>query len=103
MSEVRTLAEAIKRTLPFAGAMLTGAGVAHAQQTEEAGLEEVVVSAQKRNESLQDVPLSIQAIGQEQLKELKVDEFSDYVKYLPNVSYQTFGPGFSRPYMRGVA
>jgi len=97
------LAEAIKRTLPFAGAILTGAGVAHAQQAEEAGLEEVVVSAQKRNESLQDVPLSIQAIGQEQLKELKVDDFGDYVKFLPNVSYQTYGPGFSRPYMRGVA
>jgi len=98
-----SLAEAIKRTLPFAGAVLTGAGVAHAQQAEEAGLEEVVVSAQKRTESLQDVPLSIQAIGQEQLSELKVNDFSDYVKFLPNVSYQTYGPGFSRPYMRGVA
>jgi iron complex outermembrane receptor protein len=97
------LAEAIRRTLPFAGAMLAGVGVAQAQQTEDAGLEEVVVSAQKRTESLQDVPLSIQAIGQEQLSELKVDDFSDYVKFLPNVSYQTAGPGFARPYMRGVA
>ena len=95
-----SLAEAIKRTLPFAGAVLTGAGVAHAQQAEEAGVEEVVVSAQKRTESLQDVPLSIQAIGQEQLSELKVNDFSDYVKFMPNVSYQTYGPGFSRPYMR---
>jgi iron complex outermembrane receptor protein len=101
MSESLTLA--IKRTLPFAGAVLAGAGVAHAQQSEEAGLEEVVVSAQKRNESLQDVPLSIQAIGQQQLAELKVDDFSDYVKFLPNVSYQSGGPGFARPYMRGVA
>src|SRR5688572_20233258 len=97
------LAEAIRRTLPFAGAVLAGVGVAQAQQTEDAGLEEVVVSAQKRTESLQDVPLSIQAIGQEQLSELKVDDFSDYVKFLPNVSYQTAGPGFARPYMRGVA
>jgi outer membrane receptor protein involved in Fe transport len=97
------LADAIRRTLPFAGAMLAGAGVAQAQQAEEAGLETVVVSAQKRTESLQDVPLSIQAIGQKQLEELKVDDFSDYVKYLPSVSYQTAGPGFSRPYMRGVA
>jgi outer membrane receptor protein involved in Fe transport len=97
------LADAIRRTLPFAGAMLAGAGVAQAQQAEEAGLETVVVSAQKRTESLQDVPLSIQAIGQERLSELKVDDFSDYVKYLPNVSYQTGGPGFARPYMRGVA
>jgi len=97
------LALAIKRTLPFAGAVLTGAGVAHAQQPEEAGIEEVLVTAQKRSESLQDVPLSIQAIGQERLEELKVDDFADYVKYLPNVSYQTYGPGLSRPYMRGVA
>ena len=97
------LSAAIKHTLPFAGAMLAGAGVAHAQQSEEVGLEEIVVTAQKRNESLQDVPLSIQAIGQKQLQELKVDDFSDYVKFLPNVSYQTAGPGFSRPYMRGVA
>ncbi len=102
-SENRHLAEAIRRTLPFAGAILAGTGVAQAQQTEEVGLEEVVVSAQKRTESLQDVPLSIQAIGQEQLSELKVDDFGDYVKFLPNVSYQSFGPGFARPYMRGVA
>src|SRR5262252_11133135 len=93
------LAAAIKRTLPFAGAFIAGAGVAQAQQTEEAGLEEVVVSAQKRNESLQDVPLSIQAIGQQQLRELKVDDFSDVVRFMPNVSYQTAGPGFSRPYL----
>jgi len=103
MSEALTLAAAIRRTLPYAGAMFAGAGVAQAQQTDEAGIEVVVVTAQKREQSLQDVPLSIQAIGQKQLEELKVDDFSDYVKYLPNVSYQSGGPGFARPYMRGVA
>jgi iron complex outermembrane receptor protein len=97
------LADAIKRALPYAGAMLAGAGVAQAQQSEDVGLETVVVSAQKRTESLQDVPLSITAIGNEQLAQLKVEDFGDYVKFLPNVSYQTFGPGLSRPYMRGVA
>jgi outer membrane receptor protein involved in Fe transport len=101
--DASTLAAAVKRTLPIAGVMLAGVGVAHAQQTEDIGLEEVVVSAQKRNESLQDVPLSIQAIGQDQLSELKVDDFGDYVKFLPNVSYQSAGPGLARPYMRGVA
>ena len=34
---------------------------------------------------------------------VKVAGFGDYVKFLPNVSYQSAGPGFSRPYMRGVA
>ena len=97
------LAAAIRKTLPYAGAVLAGTGVAQAQQAEEAGLETVVVSAQKRDESLQDVPLSIQAIGQEQLTELKVDDFGDYVKFLPNVSYQSFGPGFARPSRRSAA
>jgi outer membrane receptor protein involved in Fe transport len=66
-------------------------------------LEEVLVTAQKRTESLQEVPLSIQAIGTERLEELHVKGFEDYVKYLPSVSYQTFGPGFAQVYMRGVA
>ncbi|HJY36425.1 MAG TPA: TonB-dependent receptor [Steroidobacteraceae bacterium] len=66
-------------------------------------LEEVLVTAQKRTENLQEVPLSIQAIGTERLEELHVKGFEDYVKYLPSVSYQTFGPGFAQVYMRGVA
>jgi iron complex outermembrane receptor protein len=49
------------------------------------------------------VPLSIQAIGSEQMEELHIQDFEDYVRYLPTVSYQTFGPGFSQVYMRGVA
>src|SRR5262245_58247027 len=72
-----------------------------AQQT--GVLEEVLVTAQKRTESLQEVPLSIQAIGTERLEDLHIKGFEDYVKYLPSVSYQTFGPGFAQVYMRGVA
>ncbi len=74
-----------------------------AQQPEEGVLENVIVTAQKRSENLQDVPLSIQAIGSERLEELHVKGFEDYVRYLPTVSYQTFGPGFAQIYMGGVA
>jgi iron complex outermembrane receptor protein len=98
-----SLADAIRRALPLAGAMLAGTGVAQAQQADEGKLDEVVVSALKRDESLQDVPLSIQALGEQQLSNLQVETFDDYVKYLPNVSFQSGGPGFARPYMRGVA
>jgi iron complex outermembrane receptor protein len=98
-----SLADAIRRALPYAGVVLAGTGVAQAQQADEVKLDEVVVSALKRDESLQDVPLSIQAIGQQQLTNLKVETFDDYVKYLPNVAFQSSGPGFARPYMRGVA
>lgn len=77
---------------------------AMAQQTDTSGvLENVIVTAQKRSENLQEVPLSIQAIGSERLEELHIKGFEDYVRYLPTVSYQTFGPGFAQVYMRGVA
>ncbi|HEY6482455.1 MAG TPA: TonB-dependent receptor [Steroidobacteraceae bacterium] len=81
--------------------------VAHAQQQAAAeaspGLEEVVVTAQKRTENLQDVPLSIQAIGTQQLEQMNVTNFNDYAKLLPSVSFQDSGPSFEHVYMRGVA
>ncbi len=92
--------------IPLGAAMLAGASVAQAQQPEqgeERGIDTVLVTAMKTEQSLQDVPLSIQAIGEDQLTNLKVVDFGDYVKFLPNVSYQSFGPGLARPYMRGVA
>lgn len=67
------------------------------------GLEEVVVTAQKRAENLQKVPVSIQALSAAKLEELHVDSFNDYAKFLPSVAYQSLGPGFARVYMRGVA
>ena len=68
-----------------------------------ATLSTVTVTAQKRTENLQKVPISIQVLGTEKLEQLHVNNFDDYVKYLPSVSYQTFGPGFALIYMRGVA
>ncbi|HSC07228.1 MAG TPA: TonB-dependent receptor [Steroidobacteraceae bacterium] len=90
---------------PLASAILAVLQPAQAQdQAQQQGLEELVVTATKTGEqSLQDVPLSIQAIGTEKLEEYNITKFDDYVKFLPSVSYQTFGPGFALVYMRGVA
>jgi len=68
-----------------------------------ATLETITVTAQKRSENLQKVPISLEVLGEEKLDELNVTRFDDYVKFLPSVSYQTFGPGFAQIYMRGVA
>ena len=86
----------------LASSMLTGVAQAQSNQGNTA-LEEVVVTAQKRSENLQDVPVSIQALGGEKLEQLQVSSFVDYVKYLPSVSFTTSGPGFGQVYMRGVA
>lgn len=89
--------------LPLAPLMLAGAPAALAQQAPSQGLEEVIVTAQKREESLQNVPLSIQAIASERIEELQISGFADYVKFLPSVSFTTLGPGFGLAYFRGVA
>ncbi|WP_426663772.1 TonB-dependent receptor [Rhodanobacter aciditrophus] len=68
-----------------------------------AQLSTVTVTAEKRTENLQKVPVSIQVLGSDRLEELHVKNFDDYVKYLPSVSYQSYGPGFALIYMRGVA
>lgn len=87
----------------LASTMFTSVAYAQAQANQNTALEEVVVTAQKRSENLQDVPVSIQALGGEKLEQLQVSAFVDYVKYLPSVSFTTSGPGFGQVYMRGVA
>lgn len=76
---------------------------AMAQQAPGA-LDEIIVTATKRAENLQDVPISVQAIGAERLEQLNVSDFADYAKLLPSLSYSaTYGPGYNRPFIRGVA
>ena len=66
------------------------------------GLEEITVTAQKRTESLQSVPISILAFNTKKLDQLQVSSFADYSRFVPSLSYQTNGPGTNRPYFRGV-
>ena len=73
---------------------------------ENLSIDEVVVTAQKRSENLQDVPISIQALSNESIKELNLTNFKDYAAMLPSVAMTpTMGAGstFSKVYMRGIA
>src|SRR5229473_1274969 len=80
-------ARALLKRAPIAIAIMAALPRAYAAAPAEGGaLEEVVVTAQKRVENLQDVPLSITAIGTERLEELRVENFDDYVKFLPSVA-----------------
>ncbi len=85
--------------------MLTGVAPAMAQEAERGTTmsDEIIVTAQKREENIQDVPMSIQALGTERLENLNVSSFNDFAQYLPSLSYQSIGPGFARTFMRGVA
>lgn len=83
----------------------TVAGLTHAATGLEADdtIQEVIVTAQRRTENLQNVPIAIQALTAETLKQLSAATFDDYVKYLPNVTAPTNGPGQGNIYMRGLS
>ena len=67
-------------------------------------LEEVVVTAQRRTENLQDVPITIQAVSGEQLQRLNVTGMAELLKYTPNVTYSGNGePGTGNIFMRGLS
>jgi iron complex outermembrane receptor protein len=88
------------------GALAQAAGQAAApMQVAEAGpqVQEVVVTAQRRSESIQSVPISIQALDNRKLEQLNVTQFQDYVKFAPSVDFQTQTPSQTSIYMRGVA
>jgi iron complex outermembrane receptor protein len=99
----------IRTGIPVASALLASLPAAYAQETgATGGLTEVVVTAQKRTENLQDVPLSIQALSTEKLEQLHIASIDDYVKYLSGVTTVKglgqggTGIGTTHMYMRGV-
>src|SRR5271167_5223568 len=66
-------------------------------------LEEITVTAQRRSQSMQDVPISMQAFTGQALQQLNIETFDDYIKYLPNVTSANNGPGQSEVFMRGLS
>jgi outer membrane receptor protein involved in Fe transport len=102
----------LTRGLPLATTLMAAVSTALAQQAPATsdGLEEIIVTATKRSEDIQKVPMSIQALSTQKLEENHVSSFQDYAKLLPSVSFQdgaagggSGGPGFARVYMRGVS
>lgn len=66
-------------------------------------LEEIVVTARKREENLQDVPLSIDVFTQRDIQNLGIAQIEDYIQKTPSVSYLSTGPGTQVFVMRGVS
>ena len=82
------------------------AAAATAVQTDTApatGNGDIIVTAQRRNESIQKVPLTIQAFSGDTLSKLNVTTFNDLLKYTPNVTFASNGPGSGAIFMRGLS
>jgi iron complex outermembrane receptor protein len=64
--------------------------------------DEVIITANRRVENLQDVPITVQAITGDQLNQLNVATTYDLLKYTPNVTYSGNGPGTGNLFIRGL-
>ena len=69
----------------------------------KASIETIEVTATKRSESIQDVPVAVSALSGDALENMGIDNFQDYVEFLPNVVFQGTGPGQNEIYIRGAA
>jgi len=97
----RPLRRAVSIALVLAAAAPTLSSQA---QDSSAVLDEVIVSAQKRQENLQEVPVSVTVLGAEQLRSLQINSGTEVAKQTPNLRVSNLGnedqPKFS---MRGIA
>lgn len=78
---------------------------AFAQTGADTELEEVMVTAQKRSESLNDVPVSVTAIGGDKLAVIRSSggDIRVFSARIPSVTLESsFGRTFPRPYIRGL-
>jgi iron complex outermembrane recepter protein len=78
---------------------------AHADDETSIGatLQEVVITARKRTENLQDVPESIDVFTSKDLENLSISQFEDYATKTPSVTFVSIGPGQTQFFMRGVS
>ena len=63
---------------------------------------EVFITANRREETFQDVPITIQTLTGSQLNELRVTTLNDLLQYTPNVTYSGNGPGTGNIFIRGL-
>lgn len=89
---------------PMLGAQAEAQDATSRLQDSRALIEEIIVTSRRRDESVQDVPLSVTALGPEALKRLQPTTLRDLDTIAPNVyiGMSTAGPGASALYIRGV-
>jgi len=81
---------------------VTAAPGAMAQEQDQIALEEIVVTARKRAENLQDVPVSVLAFNSDAIARQGIQSLEDYARLVPSLTYSSWLPGNSIIVFRGV-
>lgn len=87
-----------------ASALALAMGTTSVYAADDSMIAEVIVTAQKREENLRDVPVSITAVGSQELERLHVTQLTDIASYVPGFQVDSTGsPGQTMLSLRGVA
>ena len=94
---------------PLSRAVLTACGTTIAVAAapvvvaqEDLALEEIIVTARKRSQNLQDVPVSVMAFGADKIVKQGIKSLEDYARLIPSLTYSSWLPGSSIVVFRGV-
>lgn len=101
MSNAKRLSRDFSVAIPV-GALALLSGVTNVQAADNVTIDEIIVTAQKRNEALIDVPLSVSVVDGEMLERQHATNFQDYLKLVPGLQLNQDTPGNGRLVMRGV-
>ncbi|RZP01596.1 MAG: TonB-dependent receptor, partial [Gammaproteobacteria bacterium] len=98
----------LKKALSFSGVATLGLVqssdiVADEPTSVSNDVEEIIVTASKRESKIEDLPMSVQAIAGSRLESANVNDFMDYAELIPSLSYIQYGPGRSAFYIRGTS
>jgi outer membrane receptor protein involved in Fe transport len=90
--------------ISFLGALSIGLGISNVNSLKaDESVEEIIVTASKKEENIQDVPMSVQAIGAAELDKKNIKSLEDISSVSPAVTFNNVGPGKSNFYIRGVS
>ena len=89
---------------PIDKALSIGLGVSNVNSLKaDESVEEIIVTASKKEENIQDIPMSVQAIGAAELDKKNIKTLEDISSVSPAVTFNNVGPGKSNFYIRGVS
>jgi outer membrane receptor protein involved in Fe transport len=89
--------------LSCAAGLCLSAGADGVARAADGDLQEIVVTATKRDEALQNVPIAITALTSEALQNLGAVNFEDFARTVPGVDFANLGAGQNRVTIRGIS
>ena len=97
------MGRAVAPCLSLSGGMFARIAAAQQARSDSGQLEEIIVTAEKRESTVQTTPISLTAVSGRDIQDRGLTDLGNLVQSVPGVSIRSSGPGMTEFEMRGVA